>query len=495
MKKYFITAVFLAVTSLMLAQIKVEPPVLTLPADNAANQMPDVMLDWNAVIGAQAYEMQLSENADFTAIVLDSITDLTAIKCEFLKFDFQYHWRVRAKYAGNVNSEWSAARSFSTFAKFDLFRPNDNAVKQVPDIGLQWRDRVGQILLSGISYFEVQIDSVNTFDSPFLMDFSVAGTFYEKKMADLYFGVKYFWRVRAGHVNGVSNWSDVRNFTTLNIIDLKKPDNNSSGANLNETLRWDLITGITRYEYQVDDNEDFTSPDAELTPNNIEPARNLHYGTQYFWRVRGRHATDTTDWSLIWNFTTAGNPLLTAPANGDTNIVLRPQLRWGQIKGTIKYEINYCMDPDMLDQKIYYKDASDAETPLLNVNTDLESSTVYYWRVRAFSLIDTSDFSPVWSFTTQEAVGVAEYFADSEVSIFPNPAKDVVNIKVNSNQSANVLVTLYDLLGQAVIQRDFAFKSGQNNTELMLGDLSNGIYLLKMVKDDQVYTHKIIISR
>jgi hypothetical protein len=495
MKKYFITAVFLAVTSLMLAQIKVEPPVLILPANNATNQMPDIMLDWNAVIGADAYELQLSENADFTAIVLDSITDLTAIKSQFLKFNFQYHWRVRAKYAGNVNSEWSTAWSFSTFATFDLFRPNDNAVKQVPNVNLQWRDRVGQTLITGVSFFEVQIDSVDTFDSPFIKDYMVNGNLFEKATSDLYFGVKYFWRVRAGHVNGYSNWSAVRNFTTLSEIELKTPANNAVRMNLNENLRWDQISGITRYEYHVDTDPNFSSPDAELTVNNIEPARNLKYGTQYFWRVRGRHATDTTNWSLVWNFTTAGNPLLTAPANGDTGIVLRPQFRWAQIKGTIKYEINYCMDPDMLDTKIYYKDASDAEIPLYNVNTDLEPSTVYYWRVRAFSAIDTSNFSPVWTFTTVTPVGISEYFDDAEISIYPNPAKDVVNIKVNSNQSAKVVITLYDLLGQAVLQRDLTFKAGQNNTELMLGDLSNGIYLLKMVKDDQVYTNKIIISR
>jgi len=129
------------------------------------------------------------------------------------------------------------------------------------------------------------------------------------------------------------------------------------------------------------------------------------------------------------------------------------------------------------------------------VNTNLEPNTVYYWRVRAFSAIDTSNFSPVWTFTTATPVGINEYFNDAEISIYPNPAKDVVNIKVNSNQSAEVALTLYDLLGQAVLHKDLSFKSGQNNTELMLGDLSNGIYLLKMVKDDQVYTNKIIISR
>ncbi|MBE0637372.1 MAG: T9SS type A sorting domain-containing protein [Bacteroidales bacterium] len=495
MKKYLVTAVFFLVASFTMAQIKVEPPVLVTPANNATNQMPDVLLDWNAVIGAINYELQLSENADFTAIVFDSITDLTAVKTSLLKFSLQHHWRVRAIYEGNSTSEWSAVWSFTTFTKFDLFRPNNDAVKQVPDINLQWRDRVGQILISGVTFFDVQIDTVNTFDSPNLQEFMVTGTTFNKPMANLYFGVKYFWRARAGHTNDISGWSDVRNFTTLNIIDLKKPDNNSVNNHLNVNLRWDDISGLTKFEYQVDDNAEFASPDVELTENIIEPAKNLMYGTQYFWRMRGRHEVDTTDWSLVWNFTTFTTPVLTSPANGDTGVVLRPQLRWDQIKGTIKYEINYCKDLEMLDSKIYYKDASDDEIPLLNVNTDLESSTLYYWRVRAMSAIDTSDFSPVWTFTTSSPVGVPEYFKDSELAIFPNPAHDVINIQINTNQRTDVELAIYDLLGQAVFKRNLSLNAGFNQSELLLGDISNGIYLIKLVKDDQIYTNKIIISK
>lgn len=495
MKKYLISAVFFLIASFLMAQIKVEPPVLVTPANNATNQMPDVLLDWNAVIGAEKYELQLSEDAGFTVIVLDTINDLTAMKTSLLKFSQQYYWRVRVIYSGNLTSDWSTAWSFTIFTKFDLFRPNNDAVKQVPNVNLQWRDRVGQILISGVTYFDVQIDSVNTFDSPNMHEFMVASGVYEKRMANLYFGVKYYWRVRTGHPNSVSGWSDVRSFTTLNIIDLKKPDNNSVNNHLNVSLRWDDISGLTKFEYQVDDNAEFASPDVELTENIIEPAKNLMYGTQYFWRMRGRHEVDTTDWSLVWNFTTFTTPVLTSPANGDTGIVIRPQLRWDQIKGTIKYEINYCKDPEMLDEKIYYKDASDEEIPLLNINTDLEASTLYYWRVRAMSAIDTSDFSPVWTFTTSSPVGVPEYFKDSGLAIFPNPAQDVITIQVNSNQGADVELTIYDLLGQAVFKRNLLFNAGFNQSELLLGDISNGIYLIKLVKDDQIYTNKIIISK
>ncbi len=495
MKRYILTAVFLITATIMMAQIKVEPPVLVAPNNAATNQMPDLLLDWNAVIGAVKYELQLSEDAGFTDIVLDSITDVTAIKASLLKFTQQYHWRVRSLYEGNISSNWSDARSFTIFTKFDLFRPNDNATNQVPDANLQWRDRVGANPITGVSYFEIQIDTVNTFDSPELHDFTVASGIFEKRMANLLFGTKYFWKVRTGHENSISNWSDVRSFTTVNAVVPQRPNNNSLNNDLNTNFRWEAITGIAKYEYQVDVDADFSAPMVELTENNIEPAKNLFYGTQYFWRVRARHTRDTTNWSPVWNFTTFTSPALTFPADADTGIVLRPQLRWGQIKGTIKYEVNLSKDQSTLADHKFYKDASDAELPHLNVAPDLEVSTVYYWRVRAMSAIDTSDFSPVWSFTTAAPVGINEYFGSSEVSIYPNPAKSMLNLSINSHQFANVELVIYDLLGQVVVKQNLLIKSGLNENHINVNDLSNGIYMLKMMNGEQVFTKKIVISK
>jgi len=495
MKKYSITTMFLLVAFSMMAQIKVVPPVLVAPNDAAVNQMPDVLLNWDAVIDAMAYELQLSEDEGFTSVIMDTITSLTAVNSSLLHFSTEYFWRVRTKYEGNINSDWSEPRSFTIFTKFDLFKPNNNANEQMPDVTLQWRDRVGQLEISGVEFFEIQIDTVETFDSEFIINITVNGDVFEKPLANLYFGTTYYWRARAGHSDDVSGWSDVRTFSTLSQIELKKPNNNSVDNDLNVNLRWDDISGLTKYEYQVDDNPEFSSPDVELTENIIEPAKNLLYGTQYFWRLRGRHELDTTQWSEVWNFTTYVAPVLTAPANGDTGIILRPQLRWKQIMGSSKYEINYSKDQTTLGEHVYYKDAFDNELPLLNINTDLEPETVYYWRVRAMSALDTSDYSEVWSFTTIPPVGMDEYFTEAGLVIYPNPAQEIISVQLNSENQSDLIFTLYDLLGQAVVSEKLTFVPGHNHSDVLLNDIANGIYLLKLVKDNNVYTSKLVIRK
>jgi len=495
MKKYFLSTILITAATLIMAQVKVEPPVLIAPANAATKQMPDLMLDWKAVIGALNYELQLSEDEAFTTIVLDSITDLTAVKSSMLKFCQEYYWRVRALYPGNIHSDWSTVWMFTIFSNFDLVKPNDNAENVPPDTELKWKDKVGPLSITGVSYFEIQIDSVDTFDSPEFHEFFVGGNVFKKDMSNLLFGTKYYWRARAGHDKSVSEWSDVRSFTTVGKVTLQRPNNNSVDNDLNVNLRWGEITGILKYEYQIDVDGSFSAPMVELTENIIEPASNLMYGTQYYWRVRARHSRDTTNWSDVWNFTTFNFPTLTSPADNDTGIILRPQLKWDQIKGSIKYEINLSLDEATLSDHKYYKDASDAELPHYNVAPDLEPLTKYYWRVRAFSEIDTSDFSSVWSFTTYTPVGINEYFASSNVNLYPNPVQDAINIEITCNKFTNVDFVIYDLLGQAMLKDNLNLNSGHNQVQIDARTLLNGIYMVNIMYGDQVITKKLVVSK
>jgi hypothetical protein len=69
------------------------------------------------------------------------------------------------------------------------------------------------------------------------------------------------------------------------------------------------------------------------------------------------------------------------------------------------------------------------------------------------------------------------------------------SVQVNSSEDAQVELYLYDLLGQVILSRELNFTAGFNQSNILLDDVSNGIYLLKLMKGDQIYTHKIVISK
>jgi hypothetical protein len=475
--------------------VSLEFPILKSPDNASVDRMPDVILNWNPVINASNYQVQVSDSEDFIEIILDSISSFTAVRTSRLNFGMDHFWRVRTIFANGETSEWSDVWSFETFSKINLFRPQDASDDENPDVLLRWNPRIGSDSVKGVTYYVVQIDTAGSFDSPFVQQFTTAGDVYEKQMEELYFGTVYHWRAKTGHALYESDWSDVRTFSTLNQIDLKRPNNSSTGNDLNVLLRWDNISGLTRYEYQIDDNENFSSPSVDLTENFEQNATGLLYGTTYYWRIRGRHSLDTTAWSEVWNFATAASVNLTSPADGDTAIVLRPQLQWSQIKGSTRYEINYSNDESTLGDNAHFRDASDDEIPHFNVNFDLEPNTLYYWRIRAISPIDTSNYSNVSTFTTLSPISVNEYFKEAALAIFPNPAQDMFSVQMNISEQAEVELYLYDLLGQVVLSRKLSFAPGFNQSNIVLDNVANGIYLLKLNKGDQVYTNKLVISK
>ena len=68
--------------------------------------------------------------------------------------------------------------------------------------------------------------------------------------------------------------------------------------------------------------------------------------------------------------------------------------------------------------------------------------------------------------------------------IYPNPAKEKVNIVVSSfaERKANFIIT--DLTGKVVLQQNQQIMNGENNIQLNVNNLTAGTYLLKVVCDN-----------
>lgn len=79
---------------------------------------------------------------------------------------------------------------------------------------------------------------------------------------------------------------------------------------------------------------------------------------------------------------------------------------------------------------------------------------------------------------------ISESNLDKEIYVYPNPAKDFIN--VNSNKNINSTYTLTNFLGKEVVKGEF--KSDKN--KLDISNLSNGIYYLKIEESSK--TVKVI---
>ena len=74
------------------------------------------------------------------------------------------------------------------------------------------------------------------------------------------------------------------------------------------------------------------------------------------------------------------------------------------------------------------------------------------------------------------------------VSIFPNPASDVLNISFNA-EASTYNVAILDLQGRVL-----ATESGSQNVTFPVGELSAGSYLVTISTESGVYTENVVIK-
>lgn len=72
--------------------------------------------------------------------------------------------------------------------------------------------------------------------------------------------------------------------------------------------------------------------------------------------------------------------------------------------------------------------------------------------------------------------------SDKAVNVFPNPARDVLNIKIDTNDSKQARIVLTDLIGQQVLMLQRELKQGVNYLTIQNPGLK-GIYILTIVAD------------
>jgi len=143
------------ISTSVVGQTKIYAPDLRAPEDMQIGQMPNVILDWDAVTGITlniTYELQLASNPEFTDAITFPRTSVTAETMSDLLFGNKYFWRVRA-YDNEEVSGWSETRSFSVVWAVSMLKPNDGDDEIFSNPTITWNE------ITGISEYTLQLDT------------------------------------------------------------------------------------------------------------------------------------------------------------------------------------------------------------------------------------------------------------------------------------------------------------------------------------------------
>ncbi|MCX6250409.1 MAG: YCF48-related protein [Bacteroidetes bacterium] len=287
------------------------------------------------------------------------------------------------------------------------------------------------------------------------------------------------------------------NFRVLAAPTLSTPINNAVNQTLDVILQWTKITGILAYRYQIARDIGFTDLvfASEIDTMGI-PAAYLGFGTKYYWKVSARHISDTSNWSIPFNFTTYNSVILKSPANEATNVDLKPLLEWNKQTGIEQYQLQLDSTTAFTNPIVSVKPTStEVKYQVLKKLLPLKT---YYWRMREFAgtggAADTSAWSAVWSFTTLNTIGIEENGITS-ITMYPNPATNRIFIKLDSRESRSVQFTLIDFIGKIVMEKQFGLLKGENEKEISLSSIGRGIYIVRLTFGNSTVNQRIVIEK
>ncbi len=73
----------------------------------------------------------------------------------------------------------------------------------------------------------------------------------------------------------------------------------------------------------------------------------------------------------------------------------------------------------------------------------------------------------------------------NSINLYPNPVKDNLNISLSSIKSENTSLQIFNSTGQLVLQQNIDLINGQNNINLNVNHLNQGIYILRINETSQ----------
>jgi hypothetical protein len=110
------------------------------------------------------------------------------------------------------------------------------------------------------------------------------------------------------------------------------------------------------------------------------------------------------------------------------------------------------------------------------------------------SINGTTTFCTCNNNCSMVSVGIKEAVKMSNVminTIYPNPAKDILTIKLNNPDAENLMIEVRDMMGRTIFTKSIKVSIGENETEINVSNLAQGTYILNITDSHQLQSKQL----
>ncbi|MEO8109114.1 MAG: reprolysin-like metallopeptidase [Ginsengibacter sp.] len=489
------------------------PAVCNAPSGLTASSITisSATVSWTAVSGAASYAVDYKLNTSSTWISAATATTSTSVALSGLAAGSLYDYRVSTN-CGAIGTSGFTVAQFTTATQAGCGDPSPITASGITtnSATLNWT-----AVSNAQSYtvlYKLQSASTNT-------KLTINQPATSVNLTGLTAGSVYDWKIRATCASGTGNIISAQ-FTTANPGVCNAPSglNASSITTTGATISWTAVSGAASYDadYKLNTSSTWISAATATTSTSVGIS-GLAAGSLYDYRVRTNCGANGTSGYSMAQFMTSSNTTCPSPYDVSTN---------GTISGaaTIPFntDINGLLEVDR-DIDFYkfvitnggtitltlgtlpadytlalFNSAGTVITTSQNPGTTSETINytiapgTYYARVLGFHGVS----DPSNCYTLRVALGTASRqggveFANQKLfTIYPNPAKDKLNIYLSGYTGISE-VGLYDLSGRSISK----LHTSDSNSKMDVSTLAKGVYYLKVVTADGEILNKKVVKQ
>ena len=465
-------------------------PSLSGPSDGATCQSTSLTVSWSSVSGAISYDVVVDDNGDFSSPV-EEVHDVsgTSTSITGLSSATTYYWRVRSENSCGNHSGWSSTRELTTSPPSPgipvASSPANASTCQPLAVTLEWS------AASHASTYSLQVDDNSDFSSPLVNETGIGSTSHE--VISLSEMTSYHWRIKAENSCGTEgSWSSENSFTTLltgiEAPVLTGPADAVECQPTSPTLTWNSVANASAYTIEVDDNDDFSSPEyTGSCSGNSHNCSELAENTKFYWRVKASgDCSVASSWSETWNFETGTNgmaaPELAEPVDNSTDQPVSLTLEWDAVADAVSYQFQLD-NADDFSSPLY----DEIVTGTSHEVSGLEQGVIHFWQIRANGTCATGDWSDTWQFetagSTPDAIsGITDESEGYNLGQnYPNPFMESTTIVFKLPVDGKVNLEFLDMQGKLIETISGYYTAGEHSLEIHLkGKVQSGIYLYRM---------------